>query len=260
MAGRKSREQIEAEDATREAELTARVEERVTELFAQMRAQMESEEKGGTAPAPVASAPSDSPVSQILSDLVVNMKKMMDPQSQKRVFSPQEMESMEGAREEMIRLLIRANEEGEVPVYALRSKVYLGERKIEPQYLDTRTNKMVTQEIKWPRIPNEGMIPVNEIAARVHAAFMASIGGASMNKNVASQFVLNKNFVMQQAPTDAMDVGNAPPEDIRQDARRVGADPIDYSKPINILGTVAAPVTPTAGARFENYPSVARNG
>lgn len=253
--GRKSRAQMEAEESRREEEINARVDERVNALFAELKAQM-SAEAAGASPAPTPAA--DNPTSQILSDLVVNMKKMMDPQSQKRVFSPEEMRQMEDARTRMVKLLFEAHEKGEMPVYALKSKVYLAEQKIEPQYLDQRSQKMMPRQIQWPRIPNEAMVPLNDIAKKIFAAFTESLVGTQVNRNAVPAFVLAGKEVRLMAPIEADQTGNAGADDPR--LKVPGAEPIDYSKPLNVLGTVAPPVVPTQGARFEQQAPLARNG
>lgn len=261
MAGRRSREQIEADELSREEEINARVDQRVKALFADLKAEIMGATPGAGVASPVASVAeggSNHGMSAVLSDLVVAMKKVMDPQSQRRIFSPEEISAMERARNEMIRLLIEVDERREKPIYALRQKTFLGEQLIEPQYQDPTTKAMVRQKIIWNRVPNEAMIPVNDWAKKIHAAFMASIGGASMNKNITSSFVLHGNFIRQSAPEDVAPVGNAQPVNVS-----VGGDdlePVDYSKPMNVLGTIAAPVVPNQGARFVRTAAPARNG
>jgi hypothetical protein len=259
--GRKPRVQVDAESDRREQEINARVDERVNALFAELKAQLEP----GAISAPAqAVASSNDGMGNLLSELVMNMKKMMDPQSQKRVFSPEEMRQMESARENMIRLIVEAHERREagdanaMPVYALKAKVYLAERKIEPQYFDKRTERMMPQEINWPGIPSEAMHPINDVAKKIHAAFMGSLLGINMNKNTAPSFVLDGSKVLRMAPVEFEQVGNSGTADPRK--MIPGVEPIDYSKPINVLGTVAAPMAPTFGSRFDVHEPIVRNG
>jgi hypothetical protein len=158
----------------------------------------------------------------------------------------------------MVRLLVEAHERGEMPVYVLTQKVYLAEQKIEPQYADDRTQRMMPQEINWPRVPNEAMIPVNDVAKKIHAAFTESLAGVKANRNTAPSFVLAGKEVRRMAPIETDHVGNSAGADPR--TMIPGAEPIDYSKPLNILGTVAAPVVPTQGARFEHAQPLVRHG
>lgn len=62
------------------------------------------------------------------------------------------------------------------PLYALRDKVYFGERIVNPIYVEPFTGRKRQQEIEWFRSPNHSMTPVNDIAKAIHAEFMQWTG------------------------------------------------------------------------------------
>lgn len=252
MAGRKSKEQIAAEKAAEDARINAMVEERF-KLFAD---QLQARLQGGDA-APLPSG--EAGLSKVLSDLVANMERMMRPADAKRVFSPEELRAMDAGREEMARAIIEADSrrrealardqkaEAEVwmPHYYLTRKVYIGEQKIEPQYRDPVTKEMKDRHINWPGVPNEAMVPVNEVAKKIHAAFLKSIAGKTPLRNTLSQFVLHGKEVFKGHDRH-MEVPVAMPRDSLASVLAPNtagfSDPQKVKETLRVLGTVAQPV------------------
>ncbi len=239
MAGRKSKEQIAAEKAAEDARINAMVEERFKLLGEQLQARL-----SGTAPAEAPTA--EGGVAKLLSDLVVNMERMIRPQDAKRVFSPDELRGMEQGREEMAREIIEAHARGDMPHYYLTRKVYIGEQKIEPQYRDPVTKEMKDRHINWPGVPNEGMVPVNAVAKRIHAAFTKSIAGKTPLRNTLSQFVLHGKEVFK-GHDKHMEAPVAAPRDSLASVLSANVagftDPKKVQETLRVLGTVAQPAT-----------------
>lgn len=249
-AGRKPRQQVEEAEARREDEINARVDQRVAPILAAME-ELKKEIAAGRAPQQQQDQSAQQRIysgQDMISDLVVAMQRIMDPQSKKTIFSPAEIASMDAGRAEMVRLLVEADERGEDPVYALRIAMYLGEQLVQPQYQDKATKTMMKQKIIWTRVPNESMIPLNDIAKNIHAAFMMSIGGETMNKQAGSQFVLNSNFVLSQENPDETPVGNAPAVDVRLGG--FTAEPLDGSAPVSIFGKADPSMNSMRGTGF----------
>lgn len=240
--GRKTREQIAAEQAVKDAEFNAKVDSAVNERVEAMFAQIQSR-LGATAPA--AAPTGEGGTAQLLSDLVTNLKKLADPNGAKRIFSPEEMRQMESGRDDMVRLILTAHENGTPPVYSLRDKVYLNERLVEPQYQDPHTKRMMWQEIEWPNVPNEAMVPVNDTAREIYAAFKRSIANTISNENRRSSFVRMGSLVLRGMTSEPAQTGHAQTHD-----PRIKLQPVDYDAPLNVLGTVAKPASPVAGAKF----------
>jgi hypothetical protein len=99
--------------------------------------------------------------------------------------SPEEMIRREKAREKMTALLIEARAERKVPTYQLRNKIYLNEQLIEPFYVAADKTAHPT-EIDFWGVPNEVMVPVNDVAREIFAAFRESIGTVKGVQGVAN--------------------------------------------------------------------------
>jgi len=95
-------------------------------------------------------------------------------QNAKVYVDPAVLAARENARDEMTNVIIRAQAEGRIGRYQLRSKVFLNERLIEPFWMDKQTPRAT--EIDWSGVPSEAMVPINETATEIHKLFLASIG------------------------------------------------------------------------------------
>jgi hypothetical protein len=93
-----------------------------------------------------------------------------------QITPPDVIERRKVARTKMTELLIAAKAENRIPTYKLRNTVYLDEIKVDPIYVDPASKKQMPTEIDWPGVPNEAMVPANETALAIHAAFCESIG------------------------------------------------------------------------------------
>ena len=92
--------------------------------------------------------------------------------------APQVLAERKAARTQMVQIIVAAKAKGEKPRYALRNKVYLNERMVDPFWIGADREQHRT-EIDWTGVPNEVMIPRNKIAQEIFAAFQASIGSKS---------------------------------------------------------------------------------
>jgi hypothetical protein len=89
--------------------------------------------------------------------------------------APEVIRARTEARDRMRQLIMKARAEGRTATYELRNKVVLDNRVIEPMWIDSNHITRPT-EIDWPGVPNEVMVPINDTAKEIHAAFMESIG------------------------------------------------------------------------------------
>ena len=96
----------------------------------------------------------------------------------------EEMARRTAARERMTQLLIDVRARGMRPVYQLRDKVeldvydngrYVGRAIVEPIWIGTDRLHYPT-EIEYDQVPNEEMVPLDDEAKAIYAAFMESIG------------------------------------------------------------------------------------
>jgi hypothetical protein len=152
---------------------------------------------------------------QMLSELVAGIAKMSDPANQRNIVSPEEMSRRQDSFDEMVRLLVDAHARGEMPVYTLKGKVYLSGMLIEPQYRDQITKRMVNQAINWQQIPNEDMVPVNEVAKKIFEAFQGYIGGKTEHRHTVAGFVLDGSQILKAHVDDGPDISNMRPLDPR---------------------------------------------
>ena len=86
------------------------------------------------------------------------------------------LRAREEGRVRMVELIKQAREDGEIPSYRLRAPVYIDEAFVQPTWVDPTTHIREPTDIDWPGAPNQAMVPLNEIAKRIYAAFTDSIG------------------------------------------------------------------------------------
>jgi len=146
----------------------------------------------------------------------------------------------------MLDLLVSARAEGRVASYELRNKVYLDEVLVDPIYMGPDKAPHPTQ-IDWPGVPNEAMVPINDTARDIHAAFIESIGSVVKLEGISDEklgvtpggLVVKGGAVQQRR-----ELGNMGPQPDPQAEglrlRHKDNAPGNH-KTIRVLGTVAAP-------------------
>lgn len=157
---------------------------------------------------------------------------------------PTLLKQREGASVRMLAAIVDARARGDIPVYALRNKVYLDERLIDPVVIDSKTHEQAPTQIGWPGVPNSAMIPVNEAAKLIHKEFSDSIGVVVIehSKHIKPEVysVTKEGRVIRAASLATRPQVNAEsnPDGVQVLNARGGGG---KSKEINVLGTVAAP-------------------
>ena len=123
--------------------------------------------------------------------------------TRKRV-APEVIKSREDARVRMVDLIVAARAAGRLPSYRLTNKVLLDEQLIDPVWIDNNHTAQPT-EIDWPGVPNEAMVPLNDVAKEIHAAFIESIGSIAKEHQVTHDpLKLTKGgLVVRGAPSAA---------------------------------------------------------
>lgn len=150
--------------ATSQADMMARFEERLAAFQPQAMAGMT--DKGA------------------MEALAMAIAGVTDQEIGRRRVAPEEMARRIRAREAMEALITRTVEAGTQPVYKLTQKCFLGERAIEPYWIDRATRSAKATEVGWWGIPNEFMHPVNAEAEAIHALFLESIDSHKKRANV----------------------------------------------------------------------------
>ena len=128
------------------------------------------------------------------------------------------------------------------PLYELRNKVFIGDFVTDPIWTDA-SKKLLNTEIRWPHVPNEVMIPKNETAKLIHAAFLDSIGGTAAkltpDRDVhmgSHGFVVNGQAPQGRAAGLVPSASASGMEIVRDESRVPGEN-----RRVNILGTIQAP-------------------
>lgn len=162
---------------------------------------------------------------------------------------PAVLKARDDARKLMTERIMEARTDGQVPLYELRNKIYFDETMVDPVYVDPATKEQRPTQIEWPGVPNEAMIPANDVAKGIHAAFSDSIGVAPINdsKHIRPETLsVTGNGLVVRGASGAlrpMQVGN-------QTGRGAGGEGMVVhgarsqtakTKTINVLGTVADP-------------------
>lgn len=163
--------------------------------------------------------------------------------------APEVLKARTDAREVMTKLIIEARARGDVPTYELRNQVYLSEVLIQPVYLDPVTKDQKATSIDWFGVPNEAMIPTNDIAKAIHEAFSNSIGVVTIDStkfikpehlSVTAQGLVVRAGGLALRP---MQVGNGQQADpnVADGLHVHGRSGQGKTKTIPVLGTIAPP-------------------
>ena len=134
------------------------------------------------------------------------------------------------------------------PTYTLRNKIYFDEILVQPYWIGS-DHLARKQEVDWPDVPNEGMIPMNDCAREIYSAFIESIGsvmkveGKWAEKDEPMSITPN-GLVVRGAPTATqrrrgavIGEGDAPTQGLRLKGRQQ----LGTLEQVHVLGTVAPP-------------------
>lgn len=99
---------------------------------------------------------------------------LADPR--KKPLDPQELQARQDARGRMNVLIAEANARGDVPEYELIRECYIEEQLISATYIGA--DRVVRRQvIGWGKIPNQAMVPINDVARAIYAEYLRSVGG-----------------------------------------------------------------------------------
>lgn len=241
--GRPTKEEVAARKAKEQAEFDAKVEERVLSLVPTLVAQMQAAR--GDTPAASIEQPSVANSSDMAfaEKLAMAISQLTDQGTGRRRVAPEIIEQRAKAREKMGHLIIKARAEGLMPSYKLRNKVYLDEVLVDPVYMDAATKTPKPTEIDWPGVPNEAMVPVNDSAKEIYAAFMEAIGSvvkvvSEDTFGVTVNGLVVKNGAVQ--PRRALPSGDHQATSQGLNIKHKQNVPVEQRE-VRVLGTVAPP-------------------
>lgn len=174
-AGRKSRAEIQAE-MTSSPEFKAAVASAVAEALASIAPTLEAART---------QAVTGNDVGDLMDRLAMSISELTTQGTGKVRVSPEELQRRQKSRQRMVNLIIEARAENKVATYQLRNKIFLNERVIEPFYMN-RERRMVPTEIDFLGIPNDVMVPINDVAKAIFTAYRDSVGVVSGRRGVTN--------------------------------------------------------------------------
>ena len=142
-----------------------------------------------------------------------------------------------------------------MPTYTLRAKVFLDEVRVDPFWIDSKTHMQMPTQIDWPSVPNEAMIPANDVAKTIFAAFSGSIGTLQeIDRQPEAQYHTTRGGLVVKGPpprgvpqTGAGSRTPGQPESGEGLRIKHRGDGMGEFKELRVLGTVAQPARQSAG-------------
>ena len=233
---RKSKEQLAAEAAERDAMIKEKVDAGVkAALEGMMPAIVAKIEAAGGQPATGADTSWAMTLATSLAELTNQNTGRPVP------VSPEIMNERRVQREKMIDLLVMYREQNVPLLWTVRKACFFAERIIEPQWQHPTSKEMMDTKVEWPNIPNENLEPDNEAARAVMDAYMGSIGNApaGMPHQGFQSFVHgNKGLIVKARPFGE----NGTSEAEAPNGLRIASAGGGRTKEVHVLGSVHAPI------------------
>lgn len=195
----------------------------------------------------------------MISKLALSIGEIANQTSGRVIVAPQELERRAKGRSRMISILQRVHDHGLIPEYKLTSETYLNDALIKP-FENDATGAIKQVEIEWDGIPNEAMVPANEIAEEIYDAFVQSIGGftdaAKGAKNEPYWVTKNgltikgrggsRRTVGSLGDSHRPNVPDAPAPTFASRFSKKGNPNDPTAAKVNVLGTIASPAAQNA--------------
>jgi hypothetical protein len=155
------------------------------------------------------------------------------------------------AHEHCVKLVLKARKESHEPEYRLVAKVYLNERIIEP-YRKLPDKRVVSQEIVWTGLPNEAMVPVNDVAREIYHAYKESIGSVELIPTLDNRpvWVTNSGLVVKGDPPKRAFVAAPHEFDDRLGVKHDNNNPTEAY--VRVLGTTFPPAKQNVDGASQN--------
>lgn len=189
----------------------------------------------------------DDATKAFFSTMALQIAEISDQGTSRKRVAPEVLARRAAAAEKCAKLVTETRLKGLKPEYQVVSKIYFGERIIDP-WRRQPDKTVVPQEIIWTGIPCEGLKPLNDIAHDIYALYKESIGSTEKLKSIKGShggIVAPDNRPPWMTPGGLVVKGDAPPRlavGQPQDHSPEAADNNDPNAPeVRILGTVAQP-------------------
>lgn len=159
--------------------------------------------------------------------------------------SPDVLKFRAEARERMYRLLEDAHDKGLDPEYKLCAITVLDDQRIDPKWLGAPHEGQKDTEIVWPGVPNDAMIPANDVAKEIFRAFKDANSHnpreqLGVPEGLSKVWLSHGGLVVKAGKVSTPEVSG--PDHSSETGLRVKhrAAP-GQMKQVNITGTIAAP-------------------
>lgn len=159
--------------------------------------------------------------------------------------SPDVLKFRAEARERMYKLLEEAHDQNLQPEYKLCAITVLDDQRIDPKWIGAPHEGQKDTEIVWPGVPNDAMIPQNDVAKEIFKAFKDS-NSHNPRESLGVPEGLNKTWlnhgglVVRAGKATTPEVGG--PDNSTDNGLRVKHRSVPgQAKQIHITGTIAAP-------------------
>lgn len=159
--------------------------------------------------------------------------------------SPEVLRFRAEARERMYQLLEDAHEKGIDPEYKLCAITILDDQRIDPKWIGAPHEGQKDTEIVWPGVPNDAMVPQNDVAKGIFAAFRDSNShnpreSLGVPEGLSKTWLNHGGLVVRAGKTLTPEVGG--PDNSSNTGLRVKhRGTPGQAKQIHITGTIAAP-------------------
>lgn len=208
---------------------------------------------------------SDAGGSEWMQQLALTMAELTDQGTSRKRVAPEILAQRAAHHVKMVELITAAHDEiqergladkpeaaqdmGLVPEYQVRVQLYLDNQLVQPYQVGVDKVARPT-EIFWLGVPNDGMIPINDIAKHIHDEYRASVGD---NKPAEGKYATHMQYWVTAKNGLVVKSGRAPvnqtvgmmesgiPADLDRSSSmlRVRTPVNPNASTVSILGTVA---------------------
>jgi len=199
-----------------------------------------------------AGVPTD--MKSLFSQMAMSMAEIADQGTNRKKVAPEILAQRAAAAKECEDLVLAARARDEKPEYRVRAPIYFNERWISP-YRRMPDKSTQAREIVWTGIPNDALVPINDAAIAIYAAFRRSVGMPEKVKGADNRpywVTAGGLTVKGDAPSR---VFVAPPDPFTEELVAKGetppadAGPLDPNAPtVPVLGTVHPQAVNTAAS------------
>jgi hypothetical protein len=160
---------------------------------------------------------------------------------------PEVLRAREEAHRLMVQRIKRAKRDGEIPKYRVVAITQAdfgrsGQALVQPFWVDSDKVRQPT-EIEWPGVPNNSLMPLNDVAKEIMAHFKDSIG--NMGRLTPSEELKGIGTAKVRGNAESKARRDAPmPFDVAPDedgVRVLNRSARGQSRRVNILGTLSEP-------------------